>query len=183
MDFSSCAVRAWTWFGWPCIALAGAACGGQNFTTSTGGPSDGAADATRMSDASSDATVGPMDGSAGDTGGSPRDSSTPPTDGSSPPRDAGVEAGLCGACTSTETCCTNPGSGQYGMCYPSGCGSCCSGGPPPPQDSGATDSGKADAGVDAGLCGMCDAGDVCCLIPNSSHYGQCYSHLCLSCCM
>jgi hypothetical protein len=47
----------------------------------------------------------------------------PPFDGGQP--DAGGDAGLCGLCPPTETCCAIPGAFDYGHCYSKACLACC----------------------------------------------------------
>ena len=49
-------------------------------------------------------------------------------------------------------------------------------------DASVMDTGLADTGVEAGPCGICTNGMVCCTVVNAQFYGKCYSPQCLSCC-
>jgi hypothetical protein len=67
-----------------------------------------------------------------------------------------------------------------------------------PEDTGVGDDTTSDAagddsddaGIaaleagppDAGFCGVCAAGNRCCMVPGTLSYGQCYSELCGPCC-
>lgn len=44
-----------------------------------------------------------------------------------------------------------------------------------PVDAGPPDSG--------GACGVCTFGNRCCMVPGAFSFGQCYSDLCMACCL
>jgi hypothetical protein len=46
------------------------------------------------------------------------------------------------------------------------------------------ESSEAEAGRDAGMCGVCPFGSVCCMTPSGASFGQCYNFLrCATCCL